>query len=411
MRYYLIHPNENQSLIFIDVRFNNNKLRFSTGISVRSNNWDKVKQRVKRNQENYLKTNQYLDKLSGEIKAYISDVKLSQKLIEIEKIKQSIRNLIFPESNQKINNNSGDLIIMYENWIKEQENSGGKSLSRIKRYKVTKNHFINFIKEKLKGKFSIETFSSQVIQEFYNYLFINKKLQNNTANSLMIAFRMFLKDMIKQNIISPEISLEIKLLQEVDKQHIALTSDEIKMLIHHECSTKALEVAKDMFVLQMFTLQRISDFKTINSESFNLKNNTLRLYQKKTGKYIHINMQSDAIKIIKKYNFKLPFLADQYYNRLLKNLFQEVGIDEKIPIIKQIGAKRTQEYVPKYTQISSHTARRTGITELIRLGVPTKVIMQLSGHTNMSSLEKYIQLVENESLEFIKNKWEGRYDK
>jgi len=410
MRYYLIHPKEQSSLIFVDIRFKNKKFRYSTGILVKTISWDNAKQRLKRNQENFFQINQRLSKIQGDISSYLADIKLTQITIDMELLKINFKNIIHPELNHTTKVEKEGILSLYDNWIAAQEISGCKSISRIKRYRVTKNHLHNFIQSRYNGKDKLDTISEKYLQEFYNYLITEKELQNNTANSLLIALRMFIKDMQKDKLISSEISFELKLQKEIVKQHVVLTQDELKRLFNHKCSTEILEKAKDMFLLQMYTLQRISDFKTINSESYNQKDKTFKFYQQKTGKYIHINMPDEAVEILEKYMFKIPQLADQYYNRVLKKLFQEAGFDDKIQVITAIGAKKTKIFVPKYTKISSHTARRTGITELIRLGIPPKVIMQLSGHLNMNSLERYIKLNDSESLKLIKNSWKGRYN-
>ncbi len=53
------------------------------------------------------------------------------------------------------------------------------------------------------------------------------------------------------------------------------------------------------------------------------------------------------------------------------------------------GSIRIVERVPKYELISSHCARRTGISILIEKGAPLPLIQKLTGHSDLKTLLKY----------------------
>ncbi len=41
---------------------------------------------------------------------------------------------------------------------------------------------------------------------------------------------------------------------------------------------------------------------------------------------------------------------------------------------------------------STHSFRRTGLTQLSNAGIPLRVIQEISGHTNLEQLQKYLEV-------------------
>jgi integrase len=61
--------------------------------------------------------------------------------------------------------------------------------------------------------------------------------------------------------------------------------------------------------------------------------------------------------------------------------------------------------MPKYELISSHTARRSGITNLYKLGIfDTRELMALSGHKSERVFENYIKVGVSEQADRIAEK-------
>ena len=56
-------------------------------------------------------------------------------------------------------------------------------------------------------------------------------------------------------------------------------------------------------------------------------------------------------------------------------------------------------------QFSSHGYRRTALTNLHRKGIPTKVIMKISGHSSLGALQRYIDVDDNEVVAALSSLW------
>jgi len=56
--------------------------------------------------------------------------------------------------------------------------------------------------------------------------------------------------------------------------------------------------------------------------------------------------------------------------------------------------------------MSSNMVRRSGITGLLRKKVPSKMIMQISGHKKLAVFERYIRMEQQDSLDAVRNAWD-----
>ena len=73
------------------------------------------------------------------------------------------------------------------------------------------------------------------------------------------------------------------------------------------------------------------------------------------------------------------------------------GIDE-LTVVEEIkGGVKKRRTVPKYELIQSHTARRTGITNMYLANIPSIDIMKISGHKKESNFLKYVRLSKDET--------------
>ena len=72
------------------------------------------------------------------------------------------------------------------------------------------------------------------------------------------------------------------------------------------------------------------------------------------------------------------------------------------PVFKRDGRGNILKY--KWELITSHTARRSAITNLHKLGLRERDLIVFSGHTNLKNLEKYIRTGLSEEADRIAEK-------
>ena len=74
------------------------------------------------------------------------------------------------------------------------------------------------------------------------------------------------------------------------------------------------------------------------------------------------------------------------FNRIIKRICKNCGIDDEVKLFYH-GKTQVRK---KYELVGSHTARRSGATELARRDVPIATISKLMNHTNTLITSRYI---------------------
>lgn len=158
-----------------------------------------------------------------------------------------------------------------------------------------------------------------------------------------------------------------------------------------------LELARDLFMIGVWTAQRVSDYNNIGPDNIhtvtdgNEEFQTVTLHQQKTGRYVEIPCNSKLKAIFQKYPEGMPKLSDEKINLYIKEIGRMANIDEKIEIKENRGGKVIKTIYPKYLLIGTHTARRTGATLMYLDGMHIYDIMKITGHRSVATLEKYIR--------------------
>jgi integrase len=149
----------------------------------------------------------------------------------------------------------------------------------------------------------------------------------------------------------------------------------------------------------------VSDLKRIKPENINRNTQVIKLTQIKTKELVTIPIPRKCIEILENWNYEIPNIHDQKYNKYLKIVAKKAGIDELFEAVRYSGINRIVNTKPKYEFISTHTARRTGITLLIRRGVPLNMIMKISGQKRIETIMRYVKLTQDEAVESVRLAW------
>lgn len=204
----------------------------------------------------------------------------------------------------------------------------------------------------------------------------------------------------------------------VDIDSIYLTREELDKMMNVDISklSPGHEQARDIFMVGVWTAQRVSDYNNIHKEDFKtlVKNvmkeepdpenpgqmrawiekeevTYLNIRQQKTGAKVSIPCNSQLKAILEKYDYQMPHLEDQVINRYIKEVAKEAGLTDTVEVETTKGGTPKKEKKAKYTLIHTHTARRTGATLMYLAGMDVYDIMKVTGHSSPVMLKKYIR--------------------
>lgn len=185
---------------------------------------------------------------------------------------------------------------------------------------------------------------------------------------------------------------------EVDS--IYLTADEVQSLYQLDLSdNKPWELARDVFLIGVYTAQRYSDYGKITKNHIRKygKEKYIELYQQKTGEKCIIPIRPECDAILKKYDYTLPKTYEQKVNEYIKKVGETAKIKQVIQYEQNVGGLTKKSKKLKYELIKTHTARRTGCTLMYLAGVPSIDIMKISGHKTEKEFLKYIRVGKEET--------------
>ena len=256
-----------------------------------------------------------------------------------------------------------------------------------------------------------------------------------SINKYIICFKAMIQNAMDQELHNNLIALRAfskKKIQETDKaKEIYLTKAELQAL--YEMPLEGLkDKVRDVFLVGCYTCQRFSDYARLEKENFTTTakgTKVVRIVQEKTGNDVVIPILNDnLLHIAEKYGYDIPKVNDVILNRYIKQILKELSSTvpslarkERTLLTMKEREKEKQGLVsferdnkenvikPRYELVSSHTARRSGITNLYLSGnFDTYQMMSISGHRDEKTFYEYIKLSSDEVADSIAKKMDER---
>ena len=210
---------------------------------------------------------------------------------------------------------------------------------------------------------------------------ITEKVAGNSACTYLAIIKAFLSEYIDEGLIpckNPAKELKAK---RVPSEQVVLNADEIRLIENYQPRTEQEKWVKAQFLCEYYCLARSSDIQQLTAE--NIKGDFLTYVSKKTMVATTVPLHKNFVKYFKQRGKTLDRAS---YNRIIKRICKNCGICEEVKLFYH-GKVQIR---PKYELIGSHTARRSGATELAKRDVPIATISKLMNHTNTLITSRYI---------------------
>lgn len=392
----LICNKKQESLIFLHCNCSGFRFKYSTKFKSCYEDWDLKRQRIKEGKAgimNSLYVNEALTRMEVNLK------KENSRLVAegVSVSKELLQNFLDGLTNKNVvvvKNVNLNFFDFAEQLLEVR--SKNLSLITARSYKQTILKLKAF--EKHQGsKFTFESFDINFYNAFTEFLEI-QDYSINTINKHFKNLKVFLNNAL-ENGYSTSLkfkSRDFKLKTE-DSSAVYLTEEEIQAMFEHDLSKhKHLEDARDIFLIGCYTGQRISDYNGLKAESIKIIKGQkfFEIRQKKTKTIVHSPITIEMQSIMDARHGGLPpkKMNEQYLNDYIKQVGQEVGISDMVTHSITKGGKKIEKRVPKYTQLHSHTARRSFCTNMYKNKMPAIDIMFYSGHKTEREFYKYIRI-------------------
>ena len=259
----------------------------------------------------------------------------------------------------------------------------------LKHYTSLKNHLQEFEKES-GFKVSFETINKEFYLLFTDYL-SSKGKKINTIGANIRRLKRLMNEAVEDNLTGNlgHRSRNFKVLnEEVDM--IYLSEKELDEYYKMELDNDRYRYIRDLFVLHCHTGLRHSDWSKLSLE--NIRDGNLFLRTQKTKEYVIIPMHPIVLDVLKKYEGKTVIPTNQEVNRVLKYIGEYARVN-----------KISEGTNVKWTQITTHTARRSFATNAYLAGIPMLAIMKITGHKKTETFLRYIRVTKLENAMKLKD--------
>ncbi len=389
---------EKETLIYFTVSFKNEGKTFvySTGEKISPKYWD-FKNKMPLSRGNVSKFSKSIKLQLDRHSSLFLETESLYKRIKEDFTSKAIKK-VFDEEFKKGSVGANMFFEAYDEFTSEKNKNKEWSIATVKRYKNIRNLLNNFELSK-KYKLTFNTITDEFYSEFTSYCLDDLNHINNTYSRNLGLFKTFMFWSLKNKYTYNDSFIYFKKLERVITKQIALTIDDLNTLLEFDFEIDRLEKVRDVFVFACVTGMRFGELSLIQKSNVTTEGIILKEDKDRSKQAREIPLTTISKFILRKYNYKLPLIANQKQNEYIKEIFKKMGYVESVQKVTTKGKENIKVEMPYYKRISTHTARRTFITMMKRQGKSDKLIASITGHTDMKTLNQYYQVSEPEKKE------------
>lgn len=408
VRFYLKNPKaKNVSAVYVDFSINGIRFQTSIGCSIEPKHWNAKSGKPIARYYNNDRLEQYLRKAENCIKDYCLDEKVKGNDIDKIELINHLNKTLNNSNNDRTSSKKSDFILAYETYLEEIEKTKKYGTLQIKKQLI--KELILFFNTELKKTLSFKNIDSAFYTKYLQYLSSikntnsNKKvgtgLLDDTINKRLTNLKSFMSWAEGNGLHSNGKYRKFRIPPKTKKDNVYFNLRQLSRLQTLVLShNPRLDRVRDMLLILCYTGVRWSDlinFKHSDIVPTEINGESLMVWKfvsVKTRTEIEIplnGMFKEVSKVFDKYQDGIPKISNQKFNNYCKELCKLAGFDE-MKIIKRTKDNETIEInEPFYELVSSHTGRRTFITNNLAKGMNHAMVMKFTGHKNVGTLFKY----------------------
>ena len=382
---------EGKTSVMLRIYLNNERLSLgSTGISVKSSQWDKEKERIKGRTTEALNTNLQLDNIASGLQSIFRRIEMSD-VVSLERIKSE-----FLGKKEEIDT----LMQLFEKHNGDVAKQVGVSVGKatLQKYNVCKRHFSEFLEKQYKrSDLKLTELTYVVIREFDLYLRTEVGQNANTATKTMKTFKTITLLGQKMGVLLHDPFMNHRFhIEPVNRGF--LTDEEILLIANKDLGISRLELVRDIFIFSCFTGLAYIDVSNLTPDHIVTLGDKqwIMTQRQKTSVETNVLLLDIPKAIIAKYGGKtyrngklFPMLTNQKTNSYLKEIADICGIKKNLTF---------------------HLARHTFATMSLSKGVPMESVSKMLGHTNIRTTQIYARIT-NKKIEHDMEELADKLDK
>ncbi len=384
MKFEFKNPKAKQSPLYYIISRNRKghkiRLKYPAGFTIDIKHWNLTKQRVR--EVKGIPYGSYNDKLKL-IEDTAELIFKNNDYFELtpEVVRQKLDAVLNRRNGRKLKGKETDLFKFALELHKNEELRVGEEGAK---------HLKNSI-ERLKDfdpHLDWQNINYKLYVDFVNWM--NKQTwSKNYCGKQIKNLRKIIGEGFKSDKIDTPVHLTFKTMSE-KVYNIYLNEDELTKLYKMKLP-KAYERVRDLFLVGCWTGMRVGNFLNIEHRDIDLKKNTISAMVLKGGGKLVLPIHWMLREIIEKYNGLPESVSEQRLNRFIKEICKAAKFNDIVMTEKTISGRKKKIYKEKWEMVTSHTCRRSCITNLHLRGVPLSTIKLISRHETEAQCKEYIK--------------------
>ena len=376
--------------IQVIIRSGGVRIRKNTGYSTKENYWNgsRVKPGIKKENNNYQNINEELQK----IEARVSDIFLFLRANKLEFSKELFLEK-FDSKEEVVISTEYDFFKCFDEYI--EKGKFVKTPNTIKG-QITVKNYLKFFEQEKGFLILFDNINDLFFETLRDYSYELKKVKQNYFCKIIKVLKSFLNWATEKKY-NENRDFEKFKASDHDIDIVYLTFEELMKLYKKDLESDKLSQVRDFYCMGCFTGLRYSDLSKLHLANISDDHIVISIQKTKTQNHA-IKLNKYAKEILKKYKGTiyepLPVISSQKFNDYIKDCCEIAEITQPFTSHWFVGNKKLSLTQPKCKFITSHTARKTFITNSLLLGMEPKAIKKIANIKKDAVLDKYMKVTE-----------------
>lgn len=415
IKFYVDRKDAPISALMINVAVAGKRFRYSSGISIAPKDWNHDSQEARGSDPSRLANMKRIAAIKAEIHSAYHALSFGAdgKVVSNDELIQfNSRIKTFLEGGRS--EKPVDVFPAFKKFIDQHTLSRGNgqitnerpSDYTLQRYNLVSKIMAEYAREH-KVQLTFEGIDDDFYRSFVSWLSAERNLIDSSIGNYIKVLKTFMR-WAKERGLHTNTAYERFYKPDSIADTIALSARELRILRDTVLTdSPKLARVRDHFLMQTYTALRYGDLITLGPKNFDLANGFVVLPSKKTEARPVIPIIPPLQDILKKYpSLVFEFNSGVKANLYLKELGKRAGIDSPVVIGHQRNGVRHDKTVPKYTQLTTHVARRSFVTVCLEFGLPETIIRQVTGHKSSDVMSNhYSKLTPEMVRDAVCNAW------
>lgn len=386
------------------------QFKVNTGYKIAPIHWDFHSQRPKRTCPNFTQLSTLLNRQKTGVEEQLMQASIENPMLTYEDVKQIVREFIQGKTTSKpkpVNS----FWTGFEEFMQFKEKQVDEST--LKKYQSLKTLLFGYQSHN-NTKLDYSIIQEDFFLDFTSYLSEEKQQINGTIEKYIRCIKAFMNWATDRGF-NTDLAFRKYRCKRSEPEVIYVSQQELERIEKLPITTSvSMERCRDIWLFGVYTGQRYGDIENLSPQQIIKYKDRWEwhLYQRKGSKpkKVVIPLRKKAVQILKKHGRwdqekLLPALSNQKANEMIKKVACLAGLKEPIYMVKYSARKRVEINKPKWQLITTHTARKTFITQSLEKKMSLDTIMTLCGISEYKTLKHYKKIVDSFVREDYHNAW------